>query len=173
MSRTLEEERARNREKAAKHRAKYPDENRARCSVAYYRNREQALEKMRAYYAANKERIRARTAAWYAANKERALARCREYVAAHREEYRVTKLAYYHQHPKDRPFARCAVARAVKAGTLRRPDGCEWCGGANVEAHHEDYSKPLEVLWLCRQCHRQADRDRRRRERSDNTEQVA
>lgn len=27
---------------------------------------------------------------------------------------------------------------------------CEICGGLNVEAHHEDYSKPLVVRWLCR-----------------------
>ena len=27
------------------------------------------------------------------------------------------------------------------------------CGDAKVEAHHEDYSKPLDVVWMCRQCH--------------------
>lgn len=30
---------------------------------------------------------------------------------------------------------------------------CRDCGSEKSEAHHEDYSKPLEVIWLCRGCH--------------------
>lgn len=34
------------------------------------------------------------------------------------------------------------------------PDNCSKCGAIGpVDGHHEDYSKPLEVLWLCRPCH--------------------
>ena len=50
--------------------------------------------------------------------------------------------------------ARSAVRRAVKSGGLvRKP--CEVCGTTEkVEAHHEDYSKPLDVRWLCFAHHR-------------------
>ena len=52
------------------------------------------------------------------------------------------------------------VRRAVASGELVRPKFCEDCGAApaRIEGHHEDYSKPLEVDWLCGRCHRQRHR---------------
>lgn len=45
------------------------------------------------------------------------------------------------------------VSRALKKGTLVRQP-CEKCGKSlRIEAHHDDYSKPLEIRWLCRWCH--------------------
>ena len=44
------------------------------------------------------------------------------------------------------------VARALRNGSLTR-EVCEACGSANTHAHHADYSKPLEVRWLCPQHH--------------------
>jgi len=35
------------------------------------------------------------------------------------------------------------------------PGKCEACNrGDFVQAHHEDYSKPIEVMWLCASCHK-------------------
>jgi hypothetical protein len=48
--------------------------------------------------------------------------------------------------------ARSAVFNALKAGRLVR-NPCKVCGDVKSEAHHEDYSNPLEVEWLCRWHH--------------------
>lgn len=46
------------------------------------------------------------------------------------------------------------VQFALKDGRLVRPDSCSICGTPGpVEAHHADYSRPLDVLWLCKACH--------------------
>ena len=48
-----------------------------------------------------------------------------------------------------------AVNNAVTSGRLVKQP-CARCGStAYVHGHHEDYSKPLDVEWLCRSCHRQ------------------
>jgi len=58
---------------------------------------------------------------------------------------------YRSSHPQ-KVAARQAVKRAVAAGRLERMP-CEVCGNFDSEAHHEDYSKPLVVKWLCRVHH--------------------
>ena len=46
------------------------------------------------------------------------------------------------------------VARAVRSGQLRRPDTCSACGvSCQPHGHHDDYTQPLVVRWLCRACH--------------------
>jgi hypothetical protein len=35
------------------------------------------------------------------------------------------------------------------------PQPCSQCGAEVAEKHHDDYSKPLSVEWLCRPCHLQ------------------
>jgi hypothetical protein len=51
---------------------------------------------------------------------------------------------------------------ALRRRELLRPDRCVECGVASerIEGHHEDYAKPLEILWLCSPCHKNKHRDR-------------
>jgi len=50
--------------------------------------------------------------------------------------------------------AHAVVQYAERSGELSRPEVCEACRKrVPVEAHHEDYAKPLDVRWLCKKCH--------------------
>jgi hypothetical protein len=48
--------------------------------------------------------------------------------------------------------ARRLVRAAIQNGSLKRLP-CEKCAAANAEAHHDDYSVPLNVRWLCKEHH--------------------
>lgn len=61
---------------------------------------------------------------------------------------------------------RKVVECALRSGAIVRPNVCEYPGCANsrLEAHHEDYARPLEVKWLCKGHHVEADGRRRCRQ---------
>lgn len=59
----------------------------------------------------------------------------------------------YRQNNRDKAVAHDRVFYAVSHNKLIKM-ACVICGNANAEAHHEDYSKPLEVVWLCDKCHK-------------------
>jgi hypothetical protein len=54
-----------------------------------------------------------------------------------------------------REAAHVAVAEAIADGSLTRPVRCELCHSEDrpIQAHHEDYTLPLTVTWLCWPCH--------------------
>jgi len=82
--------------------------------------------------------------------------RARNYYRQHKEQVLVRHKAYYKAHP-EKTLARIAVAKAKRKGLLKIQP-CADCGvspsKAKIQAHHEDYSKPLDVIWLCPMCHR-------------------
>lgn len=55
------------------------------------------------------------------------------------------------EYPK-KYVARYTVANALQDGRLTR-GVCEVCSDPRTEAHHDDYSKPLDVRWLCKKHH--------------------
>jgi hypothetical protein len=52
-------------------------------------------------------------------------------------------------------LARQKLNRAIKSGLIIKKS-CEICGDVNAQAHHNDYLKPLNVVWLCFKHHREA-----------------
>lgn len=100
-------------------------------------------ERSRRHYEANKESRTEQIDAY------RATARGKE--TRRRSEARM-KVKY-----PARYAARQAVKIALAKGELvKRP--CEKCGDVVSQAHHSDYSKPLDVVWLCVKHHKEADK---------------
>jgi DNA-binding NarL/FixJ family response regulator len=53
-----------------------------------------------------------------------------------------------------------ALGNAIRSGLIIRPEYCSKCGSTGkIEGHHEDYSNPLDVMWLCRYHHVQRHND--------------
>lgn len=86
--------------------------------------------------------------------------RAREWYAAHRQEQTERNKKKY---DPAKHHIYWIVNRAVRGGELVPPKSCEGCGDAArqdrrggrwLHAHHDDYTKPLEVRWLCPPCHK-------------------
>jgi hypothetical protein len=64
----------------------------------------------------------------------------------------LTKWTTSHNILLDKKLAQ-AIHRRLNIDIKR--GNCEICDIPNAHAHHEDYSKPFEVRWLCRKHHRE------------------
>jgi len=66
----------------------------------------------------------------------------------HRPKY--SELSYVERiKTRCRSHTRVLIARGELA---RQP--CQQCGATKAQAHHRDYTKPREIDWLCRDCHK-------------------
>lgn len=111
-----------------------------RRAVIAKRDKDKSLAADRARYYRHLEQRRSRMKEWSTKNKDRA---------------NELKRKWANENPEKRK-ASWAVNNAIRDGNLVRQP-CEVCGVSGkrdsgrslVHAHHDDYSKPLEVRWLC------------------------
>lgn len=98
----------------------------------------------------------------YHENRAAEISNAKRHAIANPEKVREAKRRWRAKNPRyqyldDDPIkvsARRQVYNAVSRGDLVRPSYCTRCGAAcKPEGHHPDYAKPLDVVWLCRQCH--------------------
>lgn len=116
-----------------------------RKAIAEYRS--QNIEKIKAY-----DRSRGQDEKRKAANRRQYRERISTPKGKARERERARIWAQNYR-DSDKRAANTIVGNAIRDGRLIRQP-CEKCGYAeHVHAHHEDYAKPLEVMWLCRDCH--------------------
>ena len=98
-----------------------------------------------------------------------------------RNEYQKTKAGkiagnrakrkYIKNHPI-RKAAQALLANAVKSGKITK-EPCSVCGSTyRIHGHHEDYYKPLEVIWFCPKHHSAYHKRLREIERANDDSQI-
>lgn len=124
------------------------------------------------HYLANKELYKSRARKNYADNIDKNRKRNKEYREKNKEKLREASRNYYlsdvgrennrnrsakYRATQDGWFkdnACSLLAYAIKTGSIIRPEVCSICRcNCEPEGHHKDYSKPLDVQWLCKKCH--------------------
>jgi len=78
--------------------------------------------------------------------------RCAECHTTYEREWRKTGRKPRGDAEKFKDRARAMARDAVKVGKLIQQP-CSKCGDPKTQKHHEDYARPLDVVWLCRRCH--------------------
>jgi len=114
---------------------------------------------------------RASRQAWRARNRDQHRAQVARYRGRHPDRHNAQNRRWRRQNPEasekhhvawraenpEKVRAHWAVNRAVRSGSLVKPQCCECCHQATpsplLHGHHEDYDHPLDVRWLCSSCH--------------------
>jgi len=77
----------------------------------------------------------------------------KDYAQAHPDIIAKCHKKYRRKYPT-KYLAKTLLNNAVRDKRLKKPDKCSECGRkCRIHGHHEDYYKPLEVIWLCQICH--------------------
>lgn len=125
-----------------------------RCKSCYNAG---AREHFKARYASDPDyraRVLSDAAKWRAAHPDRMSASMKQWRERNSDRY----TAALRSRDPAKVAACQAVAEAVRKGILLKPDRCSECRaegtGRMIQAHHEDYGRPLDVIWLCPKCHR-------------------
>lgn len=76
-------------------------------------------------------------------------------IAEKARELGISRQAVHQKLAPEKKRARRVLSKALKAGRVEKPATCSNCGeiSARIEGHHEDYAKPLDVVWVCPSCH--------------------
>jgi len=125
----------------------------------YQDNKEKVRKQQKLYNELNKEKNIITAKAYCAKNKDK--------ISAHRKIYKATtglkvdrawrkanleKIRFYSKTQREKHPEKCRsrslFREAVRIGHLERLP-CHICDDPKSHGHHEDYSKPYEVFWLC------------------------
>lgn len=95
----------------------------------------------------------------------------KEFRRLYREGRKKRGLKYISLWAKNNPEKKRVQAYTqwlIKSGKINRPSLCQKCNKENkIEAHHKDYQKPLNIIWLCRACHQKRHKEIRNKKTNE------
>lgn len=133
------------------------------------RNREARVARHAKWRDENREDINKRNRERYAQNPAAYLQKQKTYRYKYKEKLQ-EYAANYREKNKFKCNARKIFQYHCQKGNIKKPNNCSLCGRNNcrLDGHHYDYSKPLEVVWVCCYCHLAIHRHIKRVERTPN-----
>ena len=113
-----------------------------KCCKEQAKVRHHALMKNPEWIMRERERCRIKMEKYRASGREK-----RNPLSGHQKRWR--------KRFQERQGAHNKAQRAVSKGLIPKSNSCSQCGVTNIklEKHHDDYSKPLDIRWLCVKCH--------------------
>jgi len=152
-------QRQRNKEQYKKYFAEYREKNRdllrERSKIDYYVNWEKRRRLANENYYKRRELIAVQRAQKRRLSGEREKNRIRQKLwrQENRSKYALQITEWKKSNP-EKAASHSLILWAIKTGLIKRDSECKQCGkNCKTEGHHENYSKPLEVTWLCKLCH--------------------
>lgn len=115
-------------------------------------NKEKKSETGKKWHQLNKRNRKEYNEKWRKQNPEY----FREYYKQNRQIRLDSNKRFRLRHP-ERYEAYKKYRYAIKSGKLKKSTQCQMCGEKEIKihGHHVDYMKPLEVIWVCLECHKQ------------------
>lgn len=153
---TLDKNREKHRKKCNEYRQKNREYLNKKSKEYYYKNRELQLKQRSEYRKKYIEKISFKEALKRISDKdrfERNRKKHLEWSKDNRDRLNAYQKEWY-QKNKEKRRAHVILNRAIKSAGVVRPNTCSQCNKeCKPDGHHEDYSKPLDIIWLCRACH--------------------
>lgn len=126
----------------------------------YQRNKENWAKQQKIYYEKNKEILNEKHRVYYQENSED--------LKKYAKEWRIEHQGYMREYLLNNPsiYKKAKICWIAKH-YIKIPKNqlCEICNfELAIHRHHENYDKPLEIIFCCKRCHVLLDRERRKRE---------
>lgn len=143
------------------------EKKRLKSKEYFEKNKDLILQKRKQKYATISDGFKKRyNQKYYHENKEEICNRSRENyknLSCDQKKANTERTKIWRQKNRQKMRAWSALGNALIRGEMKKPNFCEKCSEKNerLHGHHEDYNKPLEVIWLCHSCHMNLHREER------------